>query len=129
MGNDISSSTLEEDASLFYGKELKWKTGPLQTSLPIDGEVDTYENLKLSPVFKEYVLQHIDDDDLIRTLVSTDDDENLVLEGITSYQLPNAEEVETLTKDVVNLENCTMAGIQVSLIISYFAPINIVFLR
>lgn len=116
MGNTDSTSAENDFPPLFHGKELKWKTGPLDTSIPINENydvIDTYEKLKTSKKFKEYMLQHIDSDELIRSLLSNDSDE-AALEGITSYNSPKPEDVETITKEAKNLENCSNSGIKVS---------------
>jgi hypothetical protein len=100
-------------------KELKIKTGVISSSIPFPLQTfESYEKLKLSSAFKEYLLQHIDQDDLVNSLFSNDLLENpsIALEGISSYQRLKPEEIETLAKDMKNIENCSLAGIkQVSL--------------
>jgi hypothetical protein len=111
MGNTDSTSGV---TPLFYGKELKWKSGAVSSSIPYnDSFPETYEQLKLSSSAKSFIFQHIHSDDLVNSLLSNEVDEGAVLEGISSYLNSKPEEVETLVKDLKNLENSAAAGISV----------------
>jgi hypothetical protein len=101
--------------SLVPVKELKIKTGVMSSSIPFPLQsYESYEKLKLSSAFKEYLLQHIDHDDLVNSLFPNDllENSNVALEGISSFLRLKPEETEALSKEMKNVENCSLAGIK-----------------
>jgi hypothetical protein len=111
MGNTNSN---EEVSPLFYGEELSLKSGSINSSIPLNHSVETYENLKLSPAIKQTILRNIDSDDLVNSLLPGDLEDSVTLDGISSYQSPKSEDMEILLKELKSLENATVAGIPVS---------------
>lgn len=113
MGNTNSSEENNDNSPLFYGDQLSLKSGSINSSIPLNHSVETYENLKLSPNIKQTILRNIDSDDLVSSLLPNDLDNAVTLEGISSYQVPKSEDMEILLKELKSLENATVAGIPV----------------
>lgn len=111
MGNAVS-----ETSPLYTADELKWKSGAVADSIPSlgIGKVTTYENLHASAVFKDYLIKHIDSDYLISSIMSSSDDDAILLKGIEKFKNLEPEWIDSLHKLVENFELCTSAGINVS---------------
>lgn len=110
MGNTTSESN-----PLFIAEELDWKTGALADSIPAPiGGLTTYEGLRASTVFKEYLMKHIDSDYLASSVMNMADVEAALLKGIDKYKELEPEWVESLQNLVENFQLCTAAGIDVS---------------
>lgn len=110
MGNITSESN-----PLFIADELDWKTGALVDSIPAPvGGLTTYEALRASTVFKEYLMKHIDSDHLASSVMNMADVESALLKGIDKYKELEPEWVESLQNLVENFQLCTAAGMEVS---------------
>lgn len=94
---------------------MDWKEGQIRSSIPIHDEIgsfNSYQKLKLSKDARQFILQNIQHEDLIASLLASAE-ESAVLEGISSYKCPNTDEEKALMNGMKNLENATVAGIKV----------------
>lgn len=116
MGNNLS-----ESSPLYISDALNWRTGAISEPVPAPVDqskaITTYEQLGLCCEFKEYMLKHIDLDNLISSVLSSAEDQEQLLKGIDKFKAADPDLADDLQQLIENFEQCVSAGINVSILI------------
>jgi hypothetical protein len=111
MGNAVSDSNL-----LYTEGQLQWKTGSLTDGVPAPNVTNeaTYENLQGTSDFKEYLMQNIDSDALLASIISGTEDNSVLLKGFDKFHAADREIMIANQSLLENIHLCSSAGVDVS---------------
>lgn len=110
MGNTVSPAS-----PLYLDGDVSWKTGSIVQgiSAPQTTDAATFEEFQRNSLLKDFLLQHVDNDHLILSLLNGADDAVALVKGMPKFQPPDADDVASTRSAVNNLQLCVAAGINV----------------
>jgi hypothetical protein len=114
MGNSVSDLN-----QLYPEDQLQWKVGSIADGVPAPSVTNesTYENLQGNSEFMKYLMQNIDSDALVGSIISAADDHSVLLKGFDKYNAADPELAAANQSLLENIHLCASAGIDVSRVI------------
>ena len=96
-------------------KDLKWRSGSKTEPVPSNiGGLTTYEKMMKSSEFKDFLLENLDGNYLISSILTANSvDENVLLEGISSFNRLDDETRDTMLSGIKSFQTACEAGINV----------------
>jgi hypothetical protein len=125
MGNSPSSTS-----PVYISPDVKWKSGSRTSTIPSeislrDGEsssgtissncIPSYEQLIISSEFKNHLLENLDSDYLVSSVLTVDavHEEKILLEGIRILNSPDPGVELDILQQVKTFGECLVAGVEV----------------
>ena len=111
---------------LYVSPNIKWKSGPLTSSVPADlgpdKKAQAYTTLRLSAEFRNFLLVNLDSNHLVSSVLSfgnsPDDERKSLLAGISIVNPPDSVVEEVILRRAKVFQDCLAAGVDVRCIIS-----------
>jgi hypothetical protein len=96
--------------------DLKLKSGDRHDHIPYPfAGSKSFGNIFADMEFKEFVLQNLQSNALISSIVHNASDESVIVDGIRFFQYNNAESRKIIIADITKFHQFTAAGIKVLL--------------
>jgi hypothetical protein len=115
MGNQNSSSENSLSSIGMPSSQLKFKVGDKSDPIPCPVAVSKsqFQATTSDPEFKEFLLQNLHSNSLIKSLITNSSDESIVLEGISYFLASNREVRTEYNTEVKKFQDYIISNLQV----------------
>jgi hypothetical protein len=99
----------------YPNQQLKYKVGDRTDPIPCPCAVakPNYQAMYSDPNFKDYILQHLNSNPLIYSILQNSSDESIILDGIPYFSSCHRDKRKEINNDIKKFQDFILSGLQV----------------